>query len=152
MVRQFGIKRLLFLRGYLRTIIGCVFQSGSFQNVDLDNDGKVDGFKFHLKNPVFSGYYKRFELEVNGEKIPAHDIEIKINSQTIKAGQVSFQTPICFIPGQPSEIIVHKPMGLVAGKHKIKLTVQLRDVASIYLSGETEFKLSGRSNASTLCL
>ena len=122
-------------------IIDSIFEDDSLRNVDLDKDGKADGFTFRMKNPIYSGYYKVFELEVDGEKMPAQDIEIYSDNRTLKASQVSFSTPLCLIPGQPSEITVCKSGGLKAGKHRIISTLQLRNATSQYLRGEKEFML-----------
>jgi len=94
-----------------------------------------------MKNPIYSGYYKVFELEVDSEKIPAQDIEIYSDNKTLRASQVSFHTPLCLIPGQPSEITVHRSGGLKAGKHRIRSTLQLRNATAQYLRGEKEFML-----------
>jgi len=141
MILQFGLKKLLFLRGYMSGIIDSVYEAGSLRNIDLDEDGKVDGFTFKMKNPIYSGYYKVFELEVDGEKISAEDIEINSGNKPSRASQVSFHTPLCLFPGQPSEITVHRPGGLKAGKHRIRSTLQLRNATSQYLRGEKEFML-----------
>ena len=141
LIRQYGLKKLLFLRGYMNGIIDSVYEAGSLRNVDLDEDGKIDGFTFKMKNPVYNGYYKVFELEVDSEKIPAQDIEISSDNKILRANQVSFQTPLCLISGQPSEITVYKSGGLKAGKHKIRSTMQLRNATSQYLQGEMEFTL-----------
>ena len=139
LIRQFGLKKLLFLRGYMNGIIGSVYEADSLRNVDLDEDGKTDGFTFKMKNPIYSGYYKVFELEVDNKKIPAQDIEISSDNKTLRANQVSFHTPLCLIPGQPSEITVYKSGGLKAGKHRIRSTMQLRNATSQYLQGEIKF-------------
>jgi len=122
-------------------IIDSIFEDDSLRNVDLDKDGKADGFTFRMKNPIYSGYYRVFELEVDSDKMPAEDIEIYSDNKTLKASQVSFSTPLCLIPGQPSEITVYRSGGLKPGKHRIRSTLQLRNATSQYLRGEKEFML-----------
>jgi len=122
-------------------IIDSVYEGDSLRNVDLDEGGKADGFTFRMKNPIYSGYYKVLEIEVDGEKIPAQDIEISSDNKSLRASQVSFHTPLCLIPGQPSEITVYRSGGLEAGKHRIRSTLQLRNATSQYLRGEKEFML-----------
>ena len=139
LIRQFGLKKLLFLRGYMPGIIHSVYEGDSLRNVDLNEDGKADCFTFRMKNPIYSGYYKVFELEVDSKKIPAEDIEINSGYRTLRANQMSFQTPLCLIPGQPFSITVYRSGGLKAGKHWIRLTMQLRNATFQYLRGEMEY-------------
>lgn len=141
LIRQFGLKKLLFLRGYMNGIIDSVFEADSLRNVDLNEDGKADGFTFKMKNPIYSGYYKIFELEVDSEKISAQDIEINSGNKTVRVSQMSFQTPLCLIPGQPYKITVYRSGGLKAGKHRIRVNMQLRNATSQYLRGEMEYML-----------
>jgi len=92
-----------------------------------------------MKNPIYSGYYKIFELEVDSEKISAQDIEINSGNKILRVSQMSFQTPLCLIPGQPCKITVYRSGGLKAGKHRIRLNMQLRNATSQYLRGEMEY-------------
>ena len=138
LIRQFGLKKLLFLRAYMNGIIGSVYERQSLRNVDLNEDGQVDGFTFRMKNPIYSGYYKVFELEVDCERVPASDIEISSGNKTLRATQLSFQDSLCLLPGQPCKITVYRSGGLNAGKHKIRLIMQLRNATFQSLQGEVE--------------
>jgi len=141
LLRQFGLKKLLFLRAYMNEIIGSVYEAESLRNVDLNEDGQVDGFTFRMKNPIYSGYYKVFELEVDRERVAASDIEISSGNKTLRASHLSFQAPLCLLPGQPCKITVYRSGGLNAGKHRIRLIMQLRNATSQALQGEMEFML-----------
>lgn len=120
-ILQFGLKRIIFLSRYEKLIKDKLYEKKSLRNIDLDSDGVIDGFSFKIKNPLYSAYYRKPKIEIDGEIIDDKHIIIKVDDKAINMEDWTDKNPIPLIPGEPLEIIIRKPGGLEKGKHVIRI-------------------------------
>ncbi len=121
LLRQFGLRRLLFLARYEEWVKDKIYEKGSLRNIDLDRDGNIDGFSFRIKNPLYSAYYKRPDIYIDGEKIDPSTIIIRKMGETISMDEWRDDKPLALIPGETIEIVIRRPGGLKPGKHIIEI-------------------------------
>lgn len=121
LIRQFGLRRILYLSKYEKWLIKNLYEEKSLRNIDLDNDGVIDGFRLKIKNPLYSAYYRRPRIVINKEEIDTKDILLKKDEETLEMKEWTDENPLPLIPGQSIEIIVRRSGGLRKGKHMIKI-------------------------------
>lgn len=112
LIKQFGLRRLIFLAKYEEWIKKNLYEDGSLRNLDLDKDGAIDAFSFKIKNPLYSAYYRRPEIVIDGEKIDNKDNLIRVGDKILEMDEWTDDNPLPLIPGESIEIIVYKPGGL----------------------------------------
>jgi len=100
----------------------------SLRNVYID--GKKIGYQFDIRLGYYRGLFLScidcFELEVDGERVPAQDITFSINQKEFSVYELPYCRTEFWHILEPARITVIKPGGLAPGEHRIKLTLMLR--------------------------
>ena len=112
-ILQFGIRKnikwLMYMvklskrAGRVKIIPPALIAKG----IDVDNDGKYEGFEVDLKSGIISeATISSFELFIEDEKIDSDKIEFYVDNNVIKASKISQRNPLTLLPGMPLKIRV----------------------------------------------
>jgi hypothetical protein len=97
------------------------------KNVDVDNDGRNDGFQFDLGNPLYTAQplsaIKDFSLKVDGKPIDAEKISFILRKNKISLKTVSTIPELWWGYGEVISVFIEKPGGLELGKHQIECSI-----------------------------
>jgi len=92
------------------------------KNVDIDGDGRIDGFQFDLGNPLNTAQpmsaIKDLSLSVDGDKIDPEKISLILRKNRIGLRNVSTIPELWWGYGELISIFVEKAGGLARGKHQ----------------------------------
>ena len=115
-----------WVEGYrrgLNRVIASIFIKNSLKNVDLNGDGKMDGFSFEVKNNVQTATLAGLSVEVDGEEYPRDLVGIEVSGRDFKWRSLSSENTVSFPLGETAKITVTKKGGLPLGEHAIRLKV-----------------------------
>lgn len=92
-------------------------------NVDLDNDGAFDHFKFEIRNQFLHpehplGWIRGLSVSVNGNQVPTESIGFVLRGQWIAVDKLPTISDIWWHMREIAEIYVRSP-GLDARRHRI---------------------------------
>jgi len=104
-------------------MMASIFVKNSLRNVDLNGDGKIDGFSFEVKNNVQTATLAGLSVEVDGEEYPMDRVEIEVSGRNGKWRGLSGENTVSFPLGEIAKIIITKKEGLPLGEHTIRLKV-----------------------------
>lgn len=103
--------------------------SEEIKNVDIDNDGKIDGFQFDIGNPLYTAQplsaIRDFSLVVDGEKINAEAISFILRKNKINLKTVSTIPELWWGYGETITVLVEKPGGLEPGRHQVECSITM---------------------------
>lgn len=93
-------------------------------------NGLKSGYQFDIRLSYYRGMYlsciDRFEIYVDGEKVPDQDIAFNINDKALNAFQLSECITEFWKLTEPARIEINKPGGLAEGEHHINVVLMLR--------------------------
>lgn len=87
----------------------------------MNYDGIIDRFSFKIKNPLYSAYYRRPRIAIDGKIIEEKDIIIKTRNGRFNMENWNDKNPLPLIPSELMEILIKRPGGLKKGKHRIEI-------------------------------
>ena len=112
----------------------------TLRNVDVDGDGKVDGYQFDIANPFYTGEpvssITDVILVIDGERIGSDKMSFVLRGQRIGIKDVPTLYELLWGFGEVASIYVAKPGGLKKGSHKVECTLLLRPSAGDYGVGD----------------
>lgn len=94
----------------------------------MNQDGKVDGFQFELKNPIYRSFpfsSLTFDVTIDGRKVPLKDVSFFVRKQRVEALNATTISEIWWHFGQVMSVYVRKVGGLSAGEHEIGLELEI---------------------------
>lgn len=136
MLLQFGPSKIKELLRFQENLLYSSYVRGSLKNIDLNNDGQIDGYCFRLRTIPIPAYFKDIKLEVDGKLVDKSLIELIIDDKVLRGNEISAENPLNLIPGQPVEVRIRCLGGLERGRHNLSLTLQVRDASRSFLRGE----------------
>ncbi|MCM8709935.1 DUF6379 domain-containing protein [Clostridium sp. SYSU_GA19001] len=93
-------------------------------------NGKKTGFEFCIRLSYYRGHYlsciDEFKITVDGEEIADEDVTFGINNKEFNVKQFPYLISEFWQLLEPAHIKVHRPGGLSAGEHNIKVHLMLR--------------------------
>jgi len=93
------------------------------ENVDVDGDGRIDGFQFDLGNPLNTAQpmsaIKDLSLSVDGKKIDPRKITLILRKNRVSLKNASAIPELWWGYGELISVFVEKPGGLARGKHQL---------------------------------
>lgn len=105
-----------------RSLLRRLYVRGSLANLDLDDDGNVDAFRFKLKNVLASGTLKAsIRIEVDGERIPPEAVEVEHKGSKYRLNELTPERGIHVGLGDEIVFVVRKSGGLKPGEHTIRI-------------------------------
>ena len=115
----------------------------TLRNVDVDGDGKVDGYQFDIANPFYTGEpvssVRNLNVSVDGERIGSDKMSFVLRGQRIGIKDVPTLYELLWGFGEVASVYVAKPGGLKKGSHKVECMLILRPSAGDYGFGDMEF-------------
>lgn len=107
------------------------------KNVDINGDGKVDGFQFNLGGPYHTATpidnIKDFSLTVDGERIDPEKISLIIRNNRIKLTNVPTISEIWWRLGEMISVYVEKVGGLQPGEHEIECSITMNPAFYLFM-------------------
>lgn len=102
----------------------------NLRNVDIDNDGKNEGFQFDLRNPFYTATpiscIKGLPLKIDGKEVDADKVFLIVRGQEIPLTKAYTFHEIWWTLGEVITVFVEKPGGLEPGKHRLEGELILR--------------------------
>ena len=102
----------------------------TIKNVDVNEDGKIDGYQFNFKNPFYTAEpisaIEDFLISIDGEKVDPKKVTLKVREQEILASQAKTVYEIWMALGEVIPVYVEKVGGLAKGEHDMELILHLR--------------------------
>jgi len=97
------------------------------ENVDVDGDGRIDGFQFDLGNPLNTAQpmsaIKDLSLRVDGEKIDPKKITLILRKNRVSLKNASTIPELWWGYGELISVLVEKADGLMRGKHQVECSL-----------------------------
>lgn len=113
------------------------------ENVDANNDGKIDGFQFDIANPFYTGEpvssIRNLEITVDSEKIDPEKITLILREQRLELKNVPTLYELLWGFGEVVSVYIEKPGGLKKGSHEVECVLLLRPSAGDYGQGDMKF-------------
>ena len=92
--------------------------------------GEVTGFRFLARLPYYRGLglsmIEDIAISVNGEAVERSDIRFSVRGRSWSLDELETVYDDRWNFGEKAELIVLRPGGLAAGKHRLKLAEKLR--------------------------
>jgi hypothetical protein len=106
-------------------------------NVDLDGDGQIDGYRFGLRNPFYSAqsvaWNQDLKVEVDGISYPSKKISFFVRGQKIPVLTAKTVYELYWGFGEVIDVYVEKPGGLDPGRHELNCTLSYGNYLAMYL-------------------
>jgi len=131
------------VRPYLIAADLVMIPNKKIRNVDLDKDGKIDGFQFDIANPFYTAEpissVRSLNVTIDGEKIDSDRMSFVLRDQKIgiKDMLTLYEVPWGF--GEVSFVYIEKSGGLKKGSHQVECTLSLRPSAGDYGVGDMQY-------------
>jgi len=113
------------------------------RSIDLDKNGKVDGFSFEMANPFYTAEsiasVKTIHLKVDGDEVPPGRISLFVRDQRIRLEDAKSMHEIWWGFGEVISVFVEKPGGLTKGKHELECTLRMRTTIAYGFPGGLVF-------------
>ena len=100
------------------------------KNVDINKDGKVDGYKFDIANPFYTAEsiasVNDVKVKIDQEDIPSEKIDLLVRGQRIKMKDAKTINEVWWGFGEVISVFVEKIGGISKGKHELDVILQMR--------------------------
>jgi len=131
------------VRPYLIAADLVMIPSKKIRNVDLDKDGKIDGFQFDIANPFYTAEpvssARGLNVTVDSEKIDPDRISFVLRDQRIGIKDMLTLYEVSWGFGEVASVYIEKSGGLKKGSHEVECTLYLRPSAGDYGVGDMEY-------------
>ena len=133
---------------------------GEVLNVDLDGDGRADGFQISVRNQFFHGshplgWFRDITVTVDGETLPTSQTYLGLRGQLFRCDSLRSILEVFWKEREIATILVVRQHGLSAGSHRIACSIgtsvqaytraldlfDVRERGTLVL--EQDFKVSG---------
>lgn len=115
----------------------------TIRNVDIDNDGKIDGFEFDIREPFYTAQpvssIESLTVIVDGEKIDPARIYMILRDQIFNIKHARTLHEVWWHFDEIARIYIEKPGGLKKGDHEIECSLVMRPAAGEYGFGKPIF-------------
>jgi hypothetical protein len=115
----------------------------TIRNVDIDNDGKIDGFEFDIMEPFYTAQpvssIENLTVTVDGEKIDPARLYMILRDQMFNIKHARTFHELWWHLGEVSRIYIEKPSGLKKGSHEVECSLVMRPAAGEYGFGKPTF-------------
>ncbi|MCR8489002.1 MAG: DUF6379 domain-containing protein [Crenarchaeota archaeon] len=117
--------------------------SKTIRNVDIDKDGKIDGFEFDIREPFYTAQpissIESLTITVDGEEIDPARIYMILRDQIFNIKHARTFHELWWHFGEVGRIYIEKPGGLEKGSHEIECSLVMRPAAGEYGFGKPTF-------------
>ncbi|HEX6751877.1 MAG TPA: hypothetical protein VF092_31570, partial [Longimicrobium sp.] len=104
-----------------------LYTFGSLKNSD-------DGVQFSIKNRLSDATVTGLRgIRINGQEIPLHDVEVRIDDSVFHPHQITSEQPLSFPLKRTLQIVARRP-ALPLGKHDIELAFDSKPFGKLKLS------------------
>lgn len=99
------------------------------ENIDVNGDEKIDGFKFDLVNPFNTAiplsHIKDMSIMIDGQEVSKEKAWLIIRENKIQLADLltSIINDVWLGYGEKISVYVENPMGLLSGKHTLELSL-----------------------------
>lgn len=108
-------------------------------NIDLDHDGKTDGYTFQIANPFYTAEsiasINTLELFINDKKIDPQDISLLVRDQKIRLKDAKTMHEVWWGFGELISVYVKKYHGLEKGIYNVECNLRMRTTISYGFPG-----------------
>jgi hypothetical protein len=100
------------------------------KNVDRNQDGKIDGYKFDIANPFYTAEslasVNEIKAIVDGAKIDPDSINLLVRGQRIRMKDAATMHEVWWGFGEVISVYIQKIGGLKKGKHELDAILRMR--------------------------
>ena len=101
---------------------------GEVLNVDLDGDGRADGFQVSVRNQFFHGshplgWFRDITITVDGEILPSSQTYLGLRGQLFRCDLLRSILEVFWKEREIATILVVRQHGLSAGSHRIACSI-----------------------------
>jgi 2-iminoacetate synthase ThiH len=104
------------------------------KNVDINQDGKIDGYQFNISNPFYTAEslssVKEIIATVDGEKINPEKINLIARGQGMRLKDVTTMHEVWWGFGEVISVYIEKTGGLKKGNHELDTILRMRTTIS----------------------
>jgi hypothetical protein len=100
------------------------------KNVDINKDGKVDGYQFDIANPFYTAEsiasVNDVKIKVDQEDIPSEKIKLIVRGQQIKMEDAKTMNEVWWGFGEVISVFIEKNGGIIKGKYELDVILRMR--------------------------
>ena len=106
----------------------------TIKNIDINHDGKIDGYQFNIANPFYTAEslssVKEIIATIDGEKINPEKINLIARGQRMRLKDVASMHEVWWGFGEVISVYIEKTDGLKKGNHKLETILRMRTTIS----------------------
>ena len=108
--------------------------NNTIKNVDINQDGKIDGYQFDIANPFYTAEsiasVNKVMVTVDGAKVDPEKVNLTVRGQRIRIKDASTMHEVWWGFGEVISVFIEKTGGLEKGNHELEATLLMRTTIS----------------------
>ena len=100
------------------------------KNVDINKDGKIDGYQFDIANPFYTAEsiasVNDVRVKLDQKDIPSEKIDLIVRGQRIKMKDAKTINEVWWGFGEVISVFIEKMNGIAKGKHELDVNLRMR--------------------------